>query len=251
MAGVRCQLDTQGAVVYDTVVPVVPSATLANNREGSMTTSNFSLPAVPLHVLLLAMLSVGSACGDDSDGNGNGNLCSTTVSKLRECNLLSAGQSPCENEDGDPAMRQCMVRCTQGAACAQIKDAYCEDSTDNAFVLCMRSCVPTFACNDGSTIPETFRCDGSPDCEGDANEDELGCPAYTCSNGQAIPETWRCDEEPDCDDASDEAGCPAEATFSCADGTSVPASFRCDSEPDCDDGTDELGCPEYATLTCQ
>ena len=212
--------------------------------------NRLSLASRALHLVLLVVISVGASCGDDDDNKGS--FCSTTLSKFRECALLTAGPlPPCDESGVDRTQGQCMQRCTEGATCTQLKEAYCAESTSNAFVLCMRACAPTFLCNDGTTIPEAFRCDGTPDCNGDANEDELGCPAFTCQNGQVIPDVWRCDGEPDCDDESDETGCPAGATFTCTNGTTVPADYRCDSEPDCDDGTDELGCTEYATLICE
>lgn len=70
-------------------------------------------------------------------------------------------------------------------------------------------------------IPNTFRCDGDPDCTGEQDELECGeteldifqscletenyvrCPR----SGKCIKKTWLCDGDDDCGDFSDETHC--------------------------------------------
>ncbi|XP_061168080.1 low-density lipoprotein receptor-like [Saccostrea echinata] len=77
--------------------------------------------------------------------------------------------------------------------------------------------VDEFMCmSDGdiTCLPNTWKCDGDSDCDGDV--DEQGCPPPTCPENEfqcddsCIPQLFVCDGDVDCDDKTDEASCPAQ-----------------------------------------
>ncbi|XP_022111041.1 very low-density lipoprotein receptor-like [Acanthaster planci] len=110
-----------------------------------------------------------------------------------------------------------------------------------------------FACNDGSCIPDYWKCDQWDDCSG--GEDEAGCPCrsdqFTCNDGSCIPGSWKCDQWLDCSEGEDEDGCAVPPhpgncpgyqfqcffSYDCVDYTDL-----CDGEDDCSAGEDELFC---------
>lgn len=106
-----------------------------------------------------------------------------------------------------------------------------------------RGCPAPHACPSGESIPETYLCDGYPDCE-DGSDERVGCVAeLTCGDGQPLPASLRCDDFADCSDGSDERDCPP--PFACDDGDVIPARWVCDDYRDCAGGEDEAqGCPE-------
>lgn len=115
----------------------------------------------------------------------------------------------------------------------------CRDGSDEV------GCPGTFMCMNGSSIPEEYKCDGFLDCcEGDPEcrdmSDEAGCPVFMCMNGDVVPESAKCDGAQDCEDGSDEVDCPV---FMCMDGQQIPVRFECDGSVDCEDGSDEADCP--------
>lgn len=101
-----------------------------------------------------------------------------------------------------------------------------------------RTLPAPFACGDGTSIPETWQCDGAPDCTD--GSDEQNCPMFACGDGTEILLTEQCDGTPDCENLSDEQNCPGQ--FTCGDGYGIPIDWQCDGYPDCEDQTDEQGC---------
>ncbi|XP_070533008.1 very low-density lipoprotein receptor-like [Ptychodera flava] len=68
-----------------------------------------------------------------------------------------------------------------------------------------------FQCYSGDCIPESYVCDQWPDCPGDEQEDEEGCPigpcpwpSFQCDNGVCITGYFRCDGYNHCKNGEDE-----------------------------------------------
>lgn len=100
-------------------------------------------------------------------------------------------------------------------------------------------------------------CPGAEPPGGGADGGGGGCSAseWSCDDGTCIPESWRCDGEyADCTGGEDEDGCgeggepppPAAcgaSEWSCDDGACIPQDWYCDGVySDCAGGEDELGC---------
>ncbi|XP_054269003.1 low-density lipoprotein receptor-related protein 4 [Macrosteles quadrilineatus] len=115
--------------------------------------------------------------------------------------------------------------------------------------LCPMSCT---------CIPNSWRCDGDPDCV--TEEDELDCQLTEAEcdeeagyvrcprTRKCIRREWLCDSHDDCGDFSDETHCgvnPVNCTsaeFECANGLCIQPDWVCDGENDCRDYSDELNC---------
>jgi hypothetical protein len=187
---------------------------------------------------IAALVALAGACGNDSK-------CADLNAKLQKCGLVPQGsQFSCTEPTSD---EECAASCALNASCSDLKDSACSNITSTTIQACYVECrteSPQFTCKDGTSVPASYRCDGSPDC--DDGSDETGCPTFTCQDGATVQADFRCDGMDDCDDGSDETGCP---TFTCQDGAKIPADDRCSGEPECSDGSDETGClPNIADL---
>lgn len=202
-------------------------------------------------VVLVAGLSVGVAIGC-SDGDGNGDLGSAYLNKLKACGLISEGELPSADEEELDPQVSCYLECLLDATCVEVQALTCDPTSvmpSEQLVACYENCEattgdPDFVCGDGDSIPSDWECDGTPDCAD--GTDEVDCVTFECVDGMGtVPEAEVCDGNPNCTDGSDELGCPGYTM--CADGVgSYPEDAACDGSTYCADGSDELGCPTYA-----
>ncbi|CAG7818830.1 unnamed protein product [Allacma fusca] len=111
-------------------------------------------------------------------------------------------------------------------------------------------CEP-FKCNNGSTIPSHYECNGINDCGDKSDEDCTKCVeaygGFCCLDGKYNPSNWFCDGWVDCPDGNtntDEQNCCCDCELKCPnDPRCFPESYYCDYFPDCNDASDEKGCP--------
>ncbi len=172
-----------------------------------------------IHSTLLVMLLAASACGGDGasdteqDPAADKKLAEDLVAKEKECKLYAGPASNPVNDTIQDEYDRCLGKCLLDAPCAALKEVACTDTRDEteSLTLCVEKCPESpkdgFACADGTPIPHSFACDGSPDCEG--GEDEEDCKGHTCQDGQRLTnDEAKCDLYEDCEDGSDEADCP-------------------------------------------
>jgi len=100
----------------------------------------------------------------------------------------------------------------------------------------------------GRCIPNSWRCDGRPDCEG--HQDEYNC-AESCGSDEylcpiekwCISQAWRCNGVAECVNGEDEKLCDcALDKFKCQTGGCIPLIQVCDNIANCPDHSDEWGC---------
>merc|ERR1719427_1868889 len=127
---------------------------------------------------------------------------------------------------------------------------------------CQPECAENvFSCGDGQCLPNSWKCDGTEDCNNKV--DEVNCTVVEmakckvdsqsiCDDGACILSSWWCDGDADCTDGSDEKeDCPAVECgadrFACANKVQcILAHWKCDGGEDCADGSDEENCE----ITC-
>ncbi|KAL5250879.1 hypothetical protein ACHWQZ_G016579 [Mnemiopsis leidyi] len=136
--------------------------------------------------------------------------------------------------------------------CDHVPD--CFDNSDEQD--CVWKCdeLREFKCaRTGKCITLEQRCDGTLNCGGFDDSDEMECGGicgdrqFHCSRSTAPDRTcisakWRCDGVEDCAEGEDEENCrrPCTDGLLCDSGTRCISSAQiCDQQPDCRDGSDE------------
>jgi len=153
--------------------------------------------------------SGGSGGSSGSAGSDTQEVCQSAADKLASCELLE-GSVDCATAPSDP-LSACVFACYGPASCEDIQATVCA-ATMASFADCLTACQ---------------------DIE------------VMCDDGTSYPASWMCDGFADCPNAEDEADCGQ--TFDCGDGSTVPGSYVCDDFLDCNNGADEANC---ATLVC-
>lgn len=89
--------------------------------------------------------------------------------QVSACELLAeereacdAPAKECQGEDDE-----CEAGCKLGLECEDLIDS----SKEPGAILCLAHCAAKFTCNDGSSIPEKWKCDDNVDCPDGEDED--------------------------------------------------------------------------------
>ncbi|XP_054439331.1 CD320 antigen [Pteronotus mesoamericanus] len=112
------------------------------------------------------------------------------------------------------------------------------------------SCPPTqFQCRvSGFCVPQTWLCDGDPDCPDGDSSDEEECNREPCTqDGQCPPPVdspCSCDSVDGCKNLPNcsRQPCPAGERHCPQESTCIPHTWFCDGHSDCLHSSDELGC---------
>jgi hypothetical protein len=203
-----------------------------------------------LAALLLVACSTSDKTAGDAEDTAGAQLCADLVDRLRECELLSAGEARCDVPEIE--RDRCLYACAIEASCDDLWGSVCSDGDlvdlgnavlSDATVACRSDCLQgagRFACADGAEVSAGQQCDGQEQCADGSDERDCGDRLFACDSGERVRGRNHCDGYDDCRDDSDEIGCP---TFACADGSGdVPQALQCDYAADCPDGSDEDGC---------
>ncbi|CAK8686048.1 unnamed protein product [Clavelina lepadiformis] len=106
-------------------------------------------------------------------------------------------------------------------------------------------------------IPQSWVCDGQPDCLNGADEIDCRCDPgeYQCYDGgsvrfyQCINDSKVCNTVSDCLNMRDEHNEKCRGGFQCNNGRYIYASRECDGYRNCGDNSDEdncdYGCPQH------
>lgn len=159
----------------------------------------------------LALVVTGMLGCGDGGGGGSSSLEQRLNAKLRDCDVLGAGEHHPFSADG--SFERCIIECMLAAACSDVATLYCDEESDpsDSYQACQRKCDPEaadgFSCGDSENtkVARSFVCDAEPDCPN--GEDEASCTPYACSSGEKVVGGYRCDGIFDCEDGSDESGC--------------------------------------------
>jgi hypothetical protein len=201
--------------------------------------------------VVLVPLAACFACGSDEAisgdvrdpqgfpvlGSAHEPTCAGFEARLRACGLLSPGPYQCYEPETEAD--RCEFECVTASSCPILWDLHCGE-VPGVLQSCLSLCR-TFVCDDGSGLPDSWRCDNEVDCAD--GSDEVDCATIQCGSGEVLVERALCNLQEDCVDGSDEFGCPG---FLCASGhATLPEWYQCDGEADCQDGSDELGCTMF------
>ena len=168
---------------------VATAAALACRDPGELTA------AQELHAAFVKVAAANCECLDDED--------EVRMCKEEPVPFLGGLDVDCVDDviSGDDLSRQildCQVAVTFAYATC-LRDTECD--RDRMFV-----------CDDGSQLPDNWRCNGIGECP--EEEDEAGCEVSACETGEPLLQSWICDGVEDCPTAEDE---PSDCDYDCTE----------------------------------